>query len=268
MILQRLISVYGSLPHHPGKGLLIDRLLPQISSEFSQTKLRTCDGVKFECDLRDKLARELYYYGFNRRDSRVLRTFITPDTVAVDAGANIGYFSLLMAKWGASKVYSFEPFPETAAKFRANLSLNPSLSARIELCDCALSNYCGTTNMTSPDKDNCGCNRIEGTGDIKVSTLDEFCRNKERIDLIKIDVEGTEIALLDGARETLSRLRPVLMVEINQGTLQHYGKNSAELVSMLKSFGYKLSVATRFGGITPLDHIPTLGEEPNVFAVL
>lgn len=266
-MLRRLVSAYGSLPHHPGKGLIIDQFLPLISDEFNRTKIRNCQGVKYYCDLRDKLTRELYYFGFNPRDRRVLRRFINTTSVVLDAGANIGYYSLLMAKWGAAEVHSFEPFPSTAEKFRANLSINLDLANRVILHTAALSDHSGSTNMTVTDDGNCGCNRIEGEGPISVTTIDEFCGNMKRLDFVKIDVEGTEIAVLNGARDTILRCRPNLMIEVNESTLRHYGRSSSDLISWLKDAGYKLSVATRFGGLAPLEHIPTLGEEPNVFAV-
>ncbi len=89
-LLERTISWYGQFPHHPGKGWLTEKAL-SLLPDISGNRLRTRFGVIFECDLRDKLSRELYYYGFDTFDCRALRKLITPGSIVIDAGANIGY---------------------------------------------------------------------------------------------------------------------------------------------------------------------------------
>jgi len=271
VVLERLLVAYGHLPHHPGKGMIYDRLFPLVESSWEAPRIRTRFGVRFECDLTDKVTREIYYTGFDRKDCRILKRLVKPGDVILDAGANVGYFSLLCARWMRAKgvVHAFEPFPQTVRKFERNLELNPGLQPVVHLHRAALSNFIGTMGMCVPDQRNQGCNFLSSTGglNVDVTTLDSFCENGQlsRIDLIKIDVEGSEVALLQGAEQVLRRFRPVLMIEANPCALKNFGNAPLDLIQAITRHGYRLSYAGRFG-LKPLLRLPTYGEEPNVFA--
>jgi FkbM family methyltransferase len=270
-MLDRLLTIYTSLPHHPGKGTIVNRLLAIAPVEADFARVCTRLGVRFECDLNDHVGRHIYYGIFERRDVLRLSRIVKPGHVIVDAGANIGYYSLLFARWlqGSGAVHAFEPFPDTARRFLRNLELNPELQRTVRLHELALSNRSGMVGMAEPDSANCGCNYISQTssGGIRAITLDEFVKEHglTRLDLLKIDVEGAEVSLLRGAEETLRRLRPVIMVEINPTTLRRFGQTAGDIVSLLGSHRYRLTLSTRWGGVRPLASLPVVGE-PNVFA--
>jgi FkbM family methyltransferase len=270
-LLDQLLVAYGHLPHHPGKGKVYDRLLPLVKGTWRTPRLRTRFGVCFECDLNDKLTRYLYYQGLWRRDCRILARLIKPGQVIIDAGANIGYFAFLFAKWmrGNGIVHAFEPFPGTAMRFERNLALNPRLQPVIRLHRSAISDFVGRTTMCAPDQGNQGCNFLNPAGETEVSvtTLDAFCESERltRVDMIKIDVEGSEVALLRGAEETIRRFHPVLMIEVNPSTLQNFGCTARDLIEAIGRYGYRLHYSARFG-LKPLERLPVYGEEPNVFA--
>lgn len=264
-MLSALLSAYGALPHHPGKGLLIEPFLPPLGT-VHERRMRTRFGIRFELDLDDQLSRAIYYSGFDLPDIRALRRIIQQDTVVLDVGANIGYYSLLFAKWRAV-VYCFEPYPDTVRKLRRNLELNPALS--VSVWETALSDHEGRISMSVPDAMNCGCNYVApGSGEIQMTTLDAFvwAHGLQRIDFIKADIEGSEVAFLEGGAETIRRFRPMLMVEINPSTLERFGKTSADVVEFLGKYRYRLATATTFGRFKPLDRLPVYGQEPNVYA--
>jgi FkbM family methyltransferase len=270
-LIDRLLTAYSYLPAHPGKGRVYDRFVPQLN--LSDKRIRTRYGVTFECDMADKVEREIYWTGFNPRDVRILNRLITPGMVVLDAGANIGYFSLLCAKWlhDSGQVYSFEPFPQSAEKLRKNQRLNPKFAPRIELHQIALSNFIGAASMDEPEKDNAGCNHLALglKGPIAVTTLDAWVEYKKisRVDLIKVDIEGAELAFLDGAVDSIKRFRPILMIEVNESTLVRFGSTSVDLLGRIKQLGYSVFEADRFGfNLIPLPRIPGMGEEPNVYA--
>ncbi len=264
-MLSAILAAYGSLPHHPGKGKLIEPLLPPLG-DTHERRMRTRLGIRFECDLDDKLTRAIYYSGFAFPDVRALKRIIRRGSVVLDVGANIGYYSLLFAKLGAA-VHAFEPFPDTLCKLRRNLELNPTLA--VSVWELALSNHEGHVSMAVPDATNCGCNFLgTGVGDIKMTTLDAFvlAHDLRRVDFIKADIEGSEVALLEGSAETIGRFRPIMIVEINPSTLDRFGKTSADLVELLGKYRYRLATATAFGKFRPLDRLPVYGQEPNVYA--
>lgn len=271
MLLDQLLVAYGHLPHHPGKGMLYDRFLPHVERTWGLPRLRTRFGVRFECDLHDKVTREIYYIGFDRKDCRILKRLVKPGDVVIDAGANIGYFSLLFAKWmgGRGIVHAFEPFPESARRFKRNLELNPQLEPVVRLHQLALSEFEGRIGMNVPDQGNQGCNYLNDAGgvEVEVATLDAFCDREHlaRVDLIKIDVEGSEVAVLQGAERTIQRFRPVLMIEVNPSTLQNFGYCARDLIQAIGRHGYRLYYGSRFG-LKLLKRLPEQGEEPNVYA--
>jgi FkbM family methyltransferase len=271
MLLDQLLTAYSHLPHHPGKGLVYDRLLPFAKDAWQTPRLRTRFGVRFECDLNDKVPRLIYYTGFDRKDCRILRRLVKPGNVIVDAGANVGYFSLLFANWmrGQGAVHAFEPFPETAARFDRNLNLNSPLRGTVFLHRSALSDFKGRTRMHVPDQTNQGCNYLgeDGENEVEVTTLDAFCDRERlmRVDLIKVDVEGSEVALLRGAEETIRRFRPILMIEVNPAALQRFGYGSSDLIQAIGRHGYRMHYAGRFG-LRLLERLPVYGEEPNIYA--
>jgi FkbM family methyltransferase len=270
-VINRLVTAYSSLPHHPGKGILVNRLLAMTPIDAGSPRLCRRMGVRFECDLNDHVGRHIYYSIFERRDALRLSRIVKPGHTIVDAGANIGYYSLLFAKWlkGAGSVHAFEPFPSTAQSFIRNLQLNPDLQGTVQLHQIALSNHSGTVSMDVPDSANCGCNYISTSspGMIRAVKLDDFVAEHgiERLDLLKIDIEGAEVSLLQGAELTLKRLRPVIMIEINPSALRRFGQTAADVVSILGLHRYRLTLTTRWGGLRPLSALPTRGE-PNVFA--
>jgi FkbM family methyltransferase len=271
MLLDRLLIAYGLLPHHPGKGAVYDRLLPAVKSSWKAPRLRTRYGVRFECDLADKLTREIYYCGFDRKDCRILKRLVKPGHVVLDAGANVGYFSLLCAKWmhGRGVVHAFEPFPTTAERLTRNLALNPQLKPIITLHRLALSDVTGRMGMSVPDQSNQGRNFLSATGPVNVKTtsIDAFCENEglARVDLIKVDVEGSEVALLRGAEETIRRHRPMLMIEINPSSLENFGYKASDLAEAISCHAYRLHYAGRYG-LKLLQRLPAFGEERNIFA--
>lgn len=115
------------------------------------------------------------------------------------------------------KVYTFEFDPESLEIMRANLALNPELAARVEVVEQALWNRSGEMlkvvqagRMTSVSAHE----RANATLRVPSITLDDFMKQQglERVDFIKMDVEGAELSVLEGARRTLERFAPKLGV--------------------------------------------------------
>jgi FkbM family methyltransferase len=271
-VVDQSLTMYSYVPYHPGKGTICRRLFPYASGECKAPRTRSRFGIRFQLDLRDKIAREIYYYAFSPRDMRALHKLIGPGQHIFDVGAHIGYFSLLFAKWVGRRgsVNSFEPCPKTRERLLRNSSLNPKLQARVQVHDLGLSDHDGYASIISPDATNSGCNYIDsGRGDIRITTLDHFVESNRisRIDLIKVDVEGSECALLEGARETMRRFRPRIVIEVNASTLRRSGKEPIDLLEQLRAAGYSLYVSDRWGRLNGLNRVPGIGEEPNVYAI-
>lgn len=163
--------------------------------------------------------------------------------VVLDVGANIGMYSLLMARWvgESGHVYAFEPAPEPLQALREHVSLN-DLSDRIEVIGQAVSDASGEAtfyahasngeNSLNPDY----AKRVSVAEAVRVpvTTIDEFCRDREiRPTLLKIDIEGFEFHALHGAAETLSKYRPTVIIELHPHIWPEIGLTSEQAVAIL-----------------------------------
>ena len=151
--------------------------------------------------------------------------FLSPGGVAVDIGANLGEWAVPLARrvGPAGRVLAIEPTPRTAAALDKTLAANALAQAKV--IRCAIDDHDGTVEFAVPIvtsvRIDTGTARIApasaGNEALLVvsrsldSLAPECCL--DRIDLVKIDVEGHERQVLDGARVTLAHFRPVLVLE-------------------------------------------------------
>lgn len=159
---------------------------------------------------------------------------IQPDWVCIDAGANIGYHSILMARLATKgKVYSFEP-TETIEFLKNNVKHN-KLSKRIIPINKGL----GARDWIGSDK----IYRIWGQEPELVFTefvtLDSFVQSNalSSIDFIKIDVDGFDLEVLWGADELLKKFNPAVLVELNHA-LGTRGYTTSQAFQWMMDHGY------------------------------
>lgn len=143
-----------------------------------------------------------------------INNFLKDDAVILDIGANIGSHTLYWAiERKAKKIYAFEPLPDTFEILQKNIELN-NLQKTVKLFECGLSDEECRQDIVIFNNNNIGGTnfRKNKNGGFKFRSLDSF-GIKEHIDLIKIDVEGEEVAVLNGAKETIERSHPVIVIE-------------------------------------------------------
>src|SRR5215470_1313135 len=180
--------------------------------------------------------------------------------IAVDAGANVGFFAYVLADI-ADRVLAFEPNPDYAAFARF------MLRGRAEVHELALADKSGRATLHVPVSDQGMVLHLAGSlkgthaqfadsksYDVEVRTLDEFGLTGVRF--IKADVEGSEREVLDGARATIVRDRPVILLELLAGT---HADPAAETAAICASFGYDAFVVRRGEKIAALPAIAALG---------
>jgi FkbM family methyltransferase len=162
--------------------------------------------------------------------------------VFVDVGANIGYFSVIAAEavGDAGKVFAFEPEPENFALLQANLSLN-DLEGRVVPVRAALSDTKGQGRLYL-SRDNLGDHQIYGTEEardsIEVPLLDGGRYLEawlERIDLLKVDTQGSEYRVIAGLMPLLRQLSmsPRVLIELTPLSLREAGSSGRALVELL-----------------------------------
>lgn len=153
---------------------------------------------------------------------------------AIDCGAHVGTWSKLLA-FMFETVVSFEPAPDTYACLKRNIGRQKN----VILHQCAVGDVAKNVSMNlTEEKEFVGnlARQVQDGGDIRCVTIDEF--NYQNVDFIKLDVEGYEMQALKGAKDTLKRCKPTLLVEHkNNGVRYGYGRK--DLMKYIESIGYE-----------------------------
>ncbi|AGG87745.1 FkbM family methyltransferase [Rhodanobacter denitrificans] len=166
--------------------------------------------------------------------------------VFVDVGANVGYFSLLVANaFPLAIVQAFEPHPLTFQVLRMNTWL---LGDRVCAWPVALSDANGTVALSTTLHNLGDTKGVPGSSGMRASTVAPSMRLDDLIgdmsvDLVKIDVQGAELAVLSGMRGVIDRSPGVrIVMEFSPGLLQKNGVDAMAVLSELRSGGFNLSL--------------------------
>lgn len=176
----------------------------------------------------------IYEYQKQRRVSHEVR----PGTVFYDIGAHVGFYSLLASVLvGSGKVFAFEPLPRNLDYLRQHLALNHVTN--VDILPFAVSDSTSTAHFRVEQTSFEG--RLSSEGGIAVSTitLDSLVESGRILppNYIKMDIEGSELQALQGARKIFQQHRPVLFLATHSRQLHN------ECCRLLESWGYACSPA-------------------------
>lgn len=153
------------------------------------------------------------------------KRYLSDSKVVFDVGANLGNHTLFWAKkLNTDVIYSFEPYIPNFERLLHNVQNN--LLDNVYPINKAIGKKEGYTCVKEFHEDNYGGTtlneEIQSEGEIEVITIDSFVKGKkiESVDFIKIDTEGYEVSVLDGAQKTISKYYPDLWIEVNSQTFQ------------------------------------------------
>lgn len=169
----------------------------------------------------------LRQYGeYSRFEERMIEAFVDRNGVALDVGAHIGAMTIPMAKM-AKKVIAFEPQAEVREVLEANLKL--AGVSNVEILPYALG-FAHNRGYFTPNPESAGSVTIESQGpnEVEVIPMDDL---KLEPAFIKMDIEGMEIEALMGARETLIKYKPYILLE-------RQPKETKQLIQALTLLGY------------------------------
>lgn len=176
----------------------------------------------------------VYYYGaYSGEELQLLYYFLTAmsNPITLDIGANVGHHTLFAAKFSKS-VYAFEPFKPLAEKIREKLEINHLTN--VFLCPVGLGNSTEILEYYAPTSNNTGTGSFVKKTDsmhdisqqykLQVVKGDEYLLQigVDKVDFIKMDIEGFEVYALMGLMNTLKKSRPIIFMEwsqISQSTL-------------------------------------------------
>ncbi len=150
---------------------------------------------------------------YEPEQTRLFEEHVRPGSVVLDVGAHVGYYTVLSAVLAGARgaVWAFEPNPRNARFLRRHAEINGLRNVRVT--EAAASDAAGTARFDFGSGS--GTGRLAAGGALEVCTirLDDFCAEHGIApSAVKIDVEGAERAVLEGARETLARHRPVVFL--------------------------------------------------------
>jgi FkbM family methyltransferase len=213
-------------------------------------KINTIYG-QFYSPKRDMITNQLKQYSAHTRNElAMLKTLIRKGDNIIDIGAHIGTFSIPFAKFnnGLGKIFSFEADADNYDLLRMNISENcldnvimpihavvhdiKLAFTRLKPCNDNSAMYCFLPDLDSSNID---------TSAIDVINIDEWYEhneNKTEIAFIKIDVEGSEMAVLSSCKRIIGKYNPLLYIEINRTALDRFKCAVDEIEVALKSFGY------------------------------
>ncbi|HEY3110063.1 MAG TPA: FkbM family methyltransferase [Chloroflexota bacterium] len=228
------------------------------------------DGTRLFVDLADHAIGLMIARGrFETEQADFVRRTLQPGQVALDLGANVGYFSIILANrvGPEGRVYAFEPLARNADllarsieenRFGDRLILERAAVGERAGAGCLIEMRGGLSSGTA-FLDAAAAGPAEGyeAHRVPVVALDAY-PFAGRLAFVKMDVEGAELLAVRGGRERLGRDRPVILAELNPVQLRRVsGCDPAELVAELESLGYRAHTLPAGAG-APVAGVPPL----------
>lgn len=216
----------------------------------------TRNGARFALDLREGIDFSIWLLGtFEPETVRCYRQLLRPGDVVLDIGANVGAHTLFLARavGEAGRVVAIEPTDYAFAKLSANCALNPELAKRIQCLqamlvaseDGALETpqlYSSWPLAEEPGLHGLHQGRLMTTSGARARTLDSLVRGLglDRVDCIKLDIDGFECGMIRGAGEVLERWHPTIVMELAPYALREQGESLHALLGLLTGHRYAL----------------------------
>lgn len=242
------------------------------------------DGnLTLDLDLAEHMQRRIFWMGYyNLRLVALLDRLLASGMVVVDVGANIGEVSLVCAnRVGATgRVIAFEPVTAIADELERNIQVN-ALQDVVNLRREGLADVVGqfdiyaSCGQDDSDESNRGLGSLHGApgshrvlGRIDVETLDGLATTLglHRLDFMKVDVEGGELACLKGALQTIARFLPVIAVEVHERSARMAGYRGRDILDLLAPLGYVFLRLEARGQLVPIS-ADALGEYQDVICL-
>jgi FkbM family methyltransferase len=240
----------SKFPLRDGKAYFYDKLHPHLMPGERLLTVTLDKGFRMRLDLEDAEQRKVYFFGHyhERYEAALVARLLDPGEVFWDVGANVGYFALVAAAAVGEngEVLAFEPGAASLERLTENVSLNPD--QKIRIYNLAVADADGEATLY----------RADGIADSSASLFSaaagasggETCRTvaldgwlkQEGLrppDFLKLDVEGAELAALQGAAGILAESSPLLLVEMEEKNLAAAGASKAAIQSFLQDFGYR-----------------------------
>jgi FkbM family methyltransferase len=209
-------------------------------------------GLKLRMYLGNDQSRQQFVAGcLDPNEFTLLDKLLAPGMVFLDAGANEGFYTVFASRrvGETGSVWAFEPSRREMDRLTANVRLNGLANVR-SFC-VALADEDTEAEFLVAGEEHSGHNTLghfvyESGLNVRVCVpirrLDSVLQESplERLDFLKVDVEGAELRVLSGARDTLRKFRPYILLEMNDPSLKAQGGSRERLIQLLESHDYSL----------------------------
>ncbi|MCM2256347.1 MAG: FkbM family methyltransferase [Vicinamibacteria bacterium] len=216
----------------------------------------TRNGARFALDLREGIDFSIWLLGtFEPETVRCYQQLLRPGNVVLDIGANVGAHTLFLARavGETGRVVAIEPTDYAFSKLSANCALNPELAERIQCVQAMLVAsedgapetprlYSSWPLAEERELHGIHQGRLMTTSGARARTLDSVARELalDRVDCIKLDIDGFECGMIRGAGEVLERWHPTIVMELAPYALREQGESLHALLGLLAGHGYAL----------------------------
>ncbi len=251
----------------------------QILTEYDE-------DIKIWVQLSDYIESNIFWQGVEEEDRgqvKLLKKMLCPDQVFFDVGANVGVITMLAAKRLTNgEVHAFEPSEYHLEKLHRNLRVNDfenvvvngfGLSNREKTSDLYIPRDNGkdlhNTGMATIHKENgsTGDNGKYRTEKINTRKLDDYVEENDiqRLDVLKLDVEGGELNVLRGGLESLASFRPDVLMELNREHLSRAGETPGDVLSFWQEHNYDVYRIGYEGEIIEVTSTGEFDEHQNIY---
>jgi len=200
----------------------------------SKTNEIIINGYSMLLDENCNFHKSMSLFGWEPFETELVKSNVKKNDIVIDVGANIGYYTLLMAKTGAF-VNSYEPAPSNFKLLKKNVTHNNFLS-NVKLYNKAVSNFNGKSKLYL-QKTNSGGHQLgfdpfqtDNSIEVEVTKI-----NLDKIDFAKIDVEGSEFHVLEGMKSLPNKI----LIEFSPQKLQNNGTKLEDFFKFIKKFSVK-----------------------------
>lgn len=254
---------------------IADTNIKKIEIEDGQVIMTSRDrGIRIACgtgDQRIAPIETLNFKDYEKTESSMMESLVEDGDIFFDIGANIGWHSINIAvSRRHTKVYSFEPLPQTFLQLETNVRLNAI--PNVQLHHFGFSNQAGTFPFYYylEGSGNASSANLTGRPDVeivqcRVQTLDDYTDSENTcIDFIKCDVEGAELLVFQGGTRTIARDKPIIFSEILRKWSRKFNYDPNEIFNFFRDHGYQ-SFTTLNGSLIPFSEMTDATIETNFF---
>lgn len=276
-VLRFLLRLFISVPITSNFAWRLAPLLRERFRSDHETLAIFDRRIRIHANLSQHIESQIFWHGVQEGDRgkmRLLAQLLRPSDVFLDIGANVGVFSLFgAARLRDGQVHAFEPYEPHLSRFRDNIALNGYRNISVNAL--ALSNEAGRVNLHVPLTNNTGMASFfpdEGdarqfsTHSVETMTLDAYVarQNIRRVDIIKMDVEGAELQILEGGLRTIKSHSPDILMEVNVDHISRAGSSLAYLIGFFDGIGYEISKIMHDGSTKPIYGPADFDEHQNI----